>query len=120
MCQVLHSHNDEVRIRILKAQLPAMSADSAPLIDDKDISDEQGSGAPSVLPATEFSLTMFKMFKGVARLGGGNCLMMRVIELILCKGIRKIMVVLSLTLRSEGIGRFSMLKSFASLCNGEG
>jgi hypothetical protein len=44
-----------------------MSSDSAPLIDDKYISDEQGSGAPSVLPATEFSLTMFKMFKGVER-----------------------------------------------------
>jgi hypothetical protein len=45
--------------------------------------------------------------------------MMRVIELMLCRGIWKIMVVLSLRLRSEGIGRFSMLKSFASLCNGE-
>jgi hypothetical protein len=46
--------------------------------------------------------------------------MMRVIELMLCRGIRKIMVVLSLRLRSEGIGRFFMLKSFACLCNGEG
>ena len=45
--------------------------------------------------------------------------MMRVIELMLCRGIWKIMVLLSLRLRSEGIGRFSMLKSFASLCNGE-
>ena len=61
MCQVLHSYNDEVAIRILKAQLPATSADSVPLIDDN------GSGAPSVLSATEFSLTMFAMFKGVER-----------------------------------------------------
>jgi hypothetical protein len=67
MCQVLHSHNDEVAIRILKAQLRAMSADPVPLIDDKAISDEKGSDAPSVLSATEFSLTMFEMFKGVER-----------------------------------------------------
>jgi hypothetical protein len=67
MCQVLHSHNDEVAIRILKAQPPAMSADPVPLIDDKAISDEKGSDAPSVLSATEFSLTMFEMFKGVER-----------------------------------------------------
>jgi hypothetical protein len=45
--------------------------------------------------------------------------MMRVVELMLCRGIWKIMVVLCLRLRSEGIGRFSMLKCFASLCNGE-
>ena len=45
--------------------------------------------------------------------------MMRVIELMLCRGIWKIMAVLSLRLRREGIGRFSMLKSFASLCNRE-
>ncbi|KAH8782129.1 hypothetical protein BGZ57DRAFT_926118 [Hyaloscypha finlandica] len=67
MCQVLHSHNDEVAIRILKAQPPAMSAGYVPLIDDKAISDEKGSDAPSVLSATEFSLTMFEMFKGVER-----------------------------------------------------
>ena len=67
MCQVLHSHNDEVAIRILKDQLPTMSADPVPLIDDKAISDENGTGALSVLSATEFSLTMFEMFKGVER-----------------------------------------------------
>jgi hypothetical protein len=44
-----------------------MSADPVPLIDDKAISDEKGSDAPSVLSATEFSLTMFEMFKGVER-----------------------------------------------------
>jgi hypothetical protein len=53
MCQILHSYNGEVAIRILKARLPATSADSVPLIDDKAISDEKVSGAPSVLSATE-------------------------------------------------------------------
>ena len=67
MRQVLHSHNDEVAMRILKAQLPAMSADSVLLIDDKVIPDEKVLGEPSVLSATEFSLTMFAMFKAVER-----------------------------------------------------
>jgi hypothetical protein len=98
-----------------------MSADPVPLIDDKAISDENGTGALSVLSATEFSLTMFEMFKGAERREAQwrKLLDDAGYRVMLCRGIWKIMAVLSLRLRREGIGRFSMLKSFASLCNRE-
>jgi demethylsterigmatocystin 6-O-methyltransferase len=44
-----------------------MSATSVLLIDDKAIPDERVPGAPSILSATEYSLTMFAMFKAVER-----------------------------------------------------
>ncbi|KAJ6786706.1 hypothetical protein PWT90_10579 [Aphanocladium album] len=66
--QIMHNNDDDTCVRILRSQLPAMSADSVIIIDDKCLSDDKPpQDAPGVEYTAGLSIAMEVMFNAQER-----------------------------------------------------
>lgn len=66
--QIMHNNDDETCIRILRSQLPAMSADAVIIIDDKTLPDNKPpQGTPGVEYTAGLSIAMKVMFDAQER-----------------------------------------------------